>query len=199
MGKRRGKKEEAEGWSQREMGRREKDLNGKRGNRGKEREEGRRETGSRRRRREGGKRIENRCVRRGTCFHPGPDVCQDACRFPSQPRIGFVHRTLRCTYDSQFHCTRLSPHCRIRERYARSATPHADSRAAPLRPAPPFVPAIRSTALHALRPASPCIPSRFAACPSPRTLPRTTLPFHRPPHPAPTGQLSLENIMLEYI
>ncbi|WP_143516362.1 hypothetical protein [Pseudoscardovia radai] len=34
-GERRGKREEAEGWSQREMGRREKDLNGTRGNRGK--------------------------------------------------------------------------------------------------------------------------------------------------------------------
>lgn len=135
------------------MGRREKDLNGKRGNRGKEREEGRRETGRRRRRREGGKRIENRCARRGTCFHPGPDVCQDACRFPSQPRIGFVHRTLRCTYDFQFHCTRLSPpHCRIRERYASSATPHVDSRAAPLRrSSPPFAPrALPSFTTHSI-------------------------------------------------
>gem|GEM_PF-5819049 len=164
------------------MGRREKDLNGKRGNRGKEREEGRRETGSRRRRREGGKRIENRCARRGTCFHPGPDVCQDACRFPSQPRIGFVHRTLRCTYDSQFHCTRLSPAlphsrtvCQFRDPACRFASC----------PAPP-----RSTVRprHSLH-CAPRAPPSFTTHSIPfRRLPLTPHPasHHTPiPPPAP--------------
>lgn len=199
IGERRGKKEEAEGWSQREMGRREKDLNGKRGNRGKEREEGRRETGRRRRRREGGKRIENRCARRGTCFHPGPDVCQDACRFPSQPRIGFVHRTLRCTYDSQFHCTRLSPRTAAFANGMPGPRPRMPirelPRSAPLhRSSPPFAPlrSTRSAQLHrAFHPVSP---------PAPHPAPCLASHSHstaRPP--APTGQLSLENIMLEYI